>query len=318
MTVISPNDKMSPLARHEGMALYGAAQALLKGLLEAEPAVSIVAGPGIEPFGALMRLAEDAAVADLLRKHDLVLSPTPSAARAVALGQQAARSGRNAVALVPNAQLSRSIEALGRAAGEVLERGGRMCLLLEDRPGRCPEICPKRVAASLNLPCIEPVDIGQLRDGIETALRLSRAGNGPIGLIVHHSILCSADTIEARPNRVIESVEAMLARRRRRRRQRFAESGDVLRVVRRLELNRAGSLPSPGERVPVGFITVGPADAALRHLTHGRQQVGRIPVLQLGAVHPVDDVVVSRLLGRCERVVVLDSFGELVELFPTI
>jgi Pyruvate/2-oxoacid:ferredoxin oxidoreductase gamma subunit len=105
---------------------------------------------------------------------------------------------------------------------------------------------------------------------------------------------------------VQESVDAMLARRRRRRHPRSTDSGGVLRVLRRLEFNRASSLPSPGERVPVGFITIGPVDAALGHLIHVLQLVGRVPVIQLGAVHPIDDVAVSRLLSRCERVVVLE------------
>jgi len=313
MTMNASKDRVPLLALHEGTALYAAPEAILKGLLEAEPAVSIVAGPRVDPFEALFALAQDDAVDDLLRKHDLALSPTLSAARAVTLAQHAARSGRNAVALVPHEQLSRCTGPLSRAAGELLKRGGRLCLLLEDHPTHCPESCPKHLAGQLNLPCIEPVDIAQLRDGIETALRLSRAGNCAIGLVVHNRILRAADTIEAHPNRVIESVEAMLARRRRRRRPRFAESGDVLRVLRRLELNRAGSLPSPGERLPVGFITVGPTDTALRHLIGVGQLAGRVPVLQLGAVHPLDDVVISRLLGRCEFVVVLEASPGVIE-----
>ncbi|MDY7109517.1 MAG: hypothetical protein SYC29_12855 [Planctomycetota bacterium] len=313
MTVNGSNEAVSLLAQHEGPALYSAGQAILKGLLEAEPAVSIVAGPAGGPFETLFRVARQAKAAELLRKHDLVLEATPGASRALTLARHAARSGRNAVALVPNEPLSRSVPILRAAAGEVLPQGGRMCLLLEDHPDSSPETCPRRMAAALKLTCIEPVDIGQLRDGIETALRLSRAGNSPIGLIVHNSILRGGDTIDARPNRVIESVEAMLARRRRRRRQRFAESGDVLRVVRRLELNRLESLPSPGERVPVGFITVGPADAALRHLTYAHPRMSRVPILQLGAVHPIDDVAVFRLLERCERVVVLEPRPGVIE-----
>jgi Pyruvate/2-oxoacid:ferredoxin oxidoreductase gamma subunit len=284
---------------------------MLKGLLETEVAVALVTGPGGAPFGSLFRAAADEAALDLLRKHDMRALAVPTGARAVTLAHYAARSNRAAVALVPNDQLSLSAAALGRAASEGIPRGGALVIVLEDRPAH-PR-CPVRLMRQLGIAAIAPADVAELRDSMDTALRVSRAAGVAVAVCVHSDILHTTATIEAAPNRVIESVDAMLARRRRRRRPRVAEAGDVLRVMRRLEFNRVTSLPSPGERMPVGFVAVGPAHAALAHLVHTLRLAGRVPTLTLGAVHPIDDAAVQRLLSRCERVVVLEPRPGTVE-----
>ncbi|MCP3903661.1 MAG: hypothetical protein GY715_08510 [Planctomycetes bacterium] len=299
------------LARHDGADLYSAPAAFLKGLLESELVVSTVAGPRFEPFAGIFRLAQDEVVAELLRHHELRVTATPSADRAATLARFAARSGRVAVGLVPAGELGRSERVVAAAAAERLPPGGALCLFFEDRSeeGRGP----RQLLRQLDLPTLEPESIGAMRDAMDSALRVSRAAHRCVALVVHATLLRGAETIETRPNRVIESVDAMLARRRGRRRPRLAGTQDVLRMFRRLEVNRVDSMPSPGERLPVGFVTIGPAVAALRHLTHTLRLAGRVPLVQLGAIHPVDDVVVSRLLTRCEQVIVLEPRPGVVE-----
>ncbi len=179
-----------------------------------------------------------------------------------------------------------------------------MSIVFEDDPYGSPATCPRQAAVRLGLPCMEPSDVGQLRDAMEQVTRLSRAGRRPAAIVVHRWVLRSADTLEARPNRVLDPVAA--AGTRPRRPARWAETGDVLRVGRRLELNRFRSVPSPGELLPVGFIVVGPAVASINHVVHFLGLTGRVPVLELGMVNPIDDSVVQRMLGRCEDVVVLE------------
>jgi Pyruvate/2-oxoacid:ferredoxin oxidoreductase gamma subunit len=311
--VVSAALRTPALARYDGEALYTAPEAVLKGVLESEVPVALVAGPAREPFDGVFRCGASEAAAEILRGHEIGLQPAPAAARGVALAIHTARSGRGAVALVPNEELALATDAITRAAGETLPRGGALVLLLEDRPCGSPATCPRRLARAIDVPVLEPEDLADMRDGLDAALRLSRAVGMPLALVVHFSVLRGADTIESRPNRMIESVDAMLARRRRRRRPRLTESGDVLRLVRRLELNPASSLPSPGERTPVGFVTVGPAAAALRHIAHALRLAGRLPTLHLGVVHPVDDAAAARLLGRCDDVVVLEPRPGTVE-----
>lgn len=294
------------LAAHEGQCLLSAHQALVKGALESEAAVTLIAGPGGEPFGGVLDIAGDDGAADLLAAHGAKVTSTTDATRAVTLAHHATRSGHGAIALVPNDHLCAATPAIRRMMRAAFERKGAAGLIIEDDPAGSPVPCPRETVRRLDLPSIEPADVAGLRDSIEQVMRLSRAGRGPVGVIVHTSILRAAQTLEARPNRMTNAVDLALSRRRRRRRPGWAETGGFLRMVRRLELNSVRNMPSPGERVPVGFITIGPADGALRHLTQVLRLYGRVPVLHLGVVEPLDAPAVERILERCADVVVLE------------
>ena len=261
-------------------------------------------GPRSEAFAPLHELARTDAVAPLLEMHGTVVEVTPDAARAVTLAAAGAVSGHRTIALVPNDQLDHAMPALGRAARASVGARGAMCVIIEDDPQGSPSTCPRQAARRLGLTCLEPGTVGQLRDAMEPAVRLSRAARAPVVVIAHSLILRSAETLEARPNRVMDPITALATRPKRR--QRVAEMGGILRMARRLELNRTISVPSPGERLPVGFIVVGPAAAAIDHLIHELRLHGRVPVLHLGLLNPTDESVVERILGRCEQVVVLE------------
>jgi hypothetical protein len=146
-----------------------------------------------------------------------------------------------------------------------------------------------------------------LRDMIEAGVRLSRAGSGPTAVLASSTLLRSLDTISSRPNRVVETLDAAAALRGLRRLPRGAEAGDLLRLARRLELNHAQGLPSPGECAPLGLIAIGPAYSAAEHLLRRFNLSGRVPLLKLGMPSPLDESIVERLLTRCEQAIVLEG-----------
>jgi hypothetical protein len=303
------------LHRHEGSAFISASEALIKGTLESELEVSLISGSRGRSWAPVLELATTPAVSQLLRQHGIRCVSSPEAVRALTLGLQAARSGRSAVVLIPNDELDLSMTELGEACRVALDRGGAMAIVLEDDPRRCPMTCPRRAAARANLPAIEVGDVGQLRDSIEQSLRLSRAGRSPVGVVVHSSILRSLDTLDLRPNRVMGAADVLTAKRRRPRTPRWSEAGGALRLARRMELNQFRAMPSPGERVPVGFVAVGPANGAIGHLANVLGLYSRVPVLQLGLINPVDEPAIERLLTRCEQVIVLEPRPGVVESF---
>lgn len=292
------------LARHEGRAIYSALDAMLKGALEADAEIELLAGPPRESFAALRAMARDESVTAILARHGLALLLTPDASRGVRLAAQRAVSGHRAIALVPNDEIDLAMPALRAARQGAYDRGGAMVLVLEDDPGSGSTACPRQAAVQLGMPCMEASGLGQLRGALEQAMRLSRAARGPAALVAHRWVLRSAQTLEARPNRVLDPVTAAVLRPRRH--ARWAEVGDVLRVARRLELNTMKTVPSPGEHLPVGFIVVGPAAEAIDHVVHVLKLLGRVPVLHLGLLNPVDEPVVQRMLSRCKEVVVLE------------
>ncbi len=85
-----------------------------------------------------------------------------------------------------------------------------------------------------------------------------------------------------------------------------SEAATPINLCRRLELNRQRTLPSPGEQVEVGFVTVGGSDLSLKYLISELQLLGRVPMLNIRLVHPIDRIPVERLLSRCRHVVVLE------------
>ncbi len=305
MSPAGPTQLPLSLARHDGWCLLTAAEAILKSTLEAESPVGLICGPGVAGFARVFEVASTDPVQQLLHAHGTSVVQTPDAGRGLTLADQAVRSGRRALAFVPNEELASVVLAIARRGGPALSPASALCIILEDDPTTCPGLCPRQVARRLELPVLEPTDVAQLRAAVQHGLRVSRAESGPAIMVVHRSILQSSETLQIHPNRVTDPVDSILARPRRPGHPRWAEAGGALRMARRLQLNRGRNMPSPGERAPVGFITVGPTDVALSHLVYVLRLHGRIPVLLLGFVNPLDASAVRRILDRCEQVVVL-------------
>jgi len=310
----SSPSRFAALSAHEGLRFLSAPEVILKGVLECEAPIALVAGPRHEPFLGIFDFASSSAGLEVLQRHETRVLGTHDAGRAIRLSLYAAQSGEKAIALVPNRQLDQTIAALMQTIGDPFEGEGAVCLLLEDHPEIAPASCARRASIRLGIDCLEAADVGGLGECVDDALRLSRAGQRPIALVVHTSIMRSAGTIEVQPNRVPAPTDVVLPPRRKPPKPRWGEAGGVLRMARRLEVNRFRAMPSPGERVPIGFIAVGPADQALQHIAHVFKMQGRIPVLQLGLVHPLDEAAVARVLTRCERVVVLEPRPGTIEL----
>ena len=291
----------------EGLVLLDAGEAILKGALESVVEVGVIAAPVVARLASLARVAQLEANRALLARHQTELHLGGDGARAVALAMYAVRGGRSAVAVVPASDLVGAVEGLrgARAAFGHPEQG--LVVVLEDDPENEPMICPRRLAIGAGLPVVEPTDLASLRDAIEQALRLSRAGTVPVAIVVHRIILSALASVPARPNRVVTTVDELILQRRMRGSTRLGDAPDLLRVARRLELNIATSLPSPGEREVVGFIALGACERALVDVLSELQLAGRVPVLRLGLVSPIDDAALQRFIDRVQHVVVLES-----------
>ena len=283
-----------------------ACEAILKGVLESQVAVGLVATPLAPRFAGIARLASQESVQRLLARHQTEVVAGGDGARAVSLALRALRAGRSAIACVPSGDLVAAVAALRDARAAFVAADHGMAILIEDDPAELPMVCARRLAADAGIAIVEPSDLASLRDGIESALRLSRAGDVPVAIVVHRTLLVAAETILARPNRVVGSVDELILQRKFRPSTRAGDSGDLMRVARRLELSVATSLPSPGEREVVGFIAVGACERALVDVLDEFGLAGRVPVLRLGLVSPIDESVLQRFLDRVQQAVVLE------------
>lgn len=283
-----------------------ASEAILKGALESQVAVGAVAAPPAARLAGFARVLQSEANQKLLARHQTEVIVGGDGARCVALALAAARSGRSGVAVVPASDLVLAVEALRDARAQFRDPEHGLAVILEDDPAGEPMLCPRRLAVDAGLPVFEPADLSGLRDAIEQSLRLSRAAIAPVAVVVHASLLASIETIFARPNRIVSSVDELILQRRLRAGSRASDAGDLLRVARRIELNPITSLPSPGEREVVGFVAVGVCERALAHVLEELALAGRVPVLKLGLVSPVDEAPLQRLVDRVQQVVVLE------------
>ena len=245
-----------PLLRADGHALLSAHQAIVKGVLESELEIDAIVGPRQVPFEPVFQMLAEPAVARALDTHHVTVTDSVDSARAVSLAVRAASEGKRVLALIPNEQLAMAISAARRALDSSRPLEGGVVLLLEDNPFLVRLASPWQAARSLGLPVVAPKGIETLRDGIEHAFRLANAGPRMAAIVAHSTVLRSLDSPSLRANRITERVEQVAALLRARRGARTPEGDDVLRVVRRLELNRVAALPSPGEREPMAFIAV--------------------------------------------------------------
>ena len=297
---------MPPVARAEGFALCTAFEAILKGIFECEWQVSDVYAPRRPPLDMLFRVLIEPRAFEVAERHGLTLHTCVDATRAVELALRSAAQGKRAVAFVPNDQLHAAMAVVAREGGARFHGEGRAVLVLEDNPYLSSAACPLQSAAQLDLPCLAPSSVAGLRVGIQDAFRVAQATERAVALIAHVGLLRSMDTLEVEPNRVLDRVDAAMELRRNRRHTRSTEREDPLVIARRLELNQLSAMPSPGEIEPWGMIAMGSCVMAIRHLLEELGLSGRVPLLALSMVHPLDHASLVRLLSRCANVVVLE------------
>ena len=303
MTEATPHHE-HPLWRHTGTATLSAAEAILKASLECLPSVRRVIYVASQATSDLDRITADPETAELLRMHHLQVDRVADAGRAMLLAAWAARQGQHVITVLTGPTVPAALDLI-EAGSRPLPEGAALGLIVEDLGLNQAAIDIRGRLSRRRIPVLEAQDVPHLRDAVENVLRISRSDQGTGAVVVDRSILRCSETLQMRPNRGEEEADDPM-RHRRRRRPRWTETGGPLRMARRLELNSWRSMPSPGEAVPWGFITVGPADRTLQHLSAMLGISERVPVLQLGVLHPLDEAAVGRILRRCRNVIVLE------------
>ena len=201
----------------------------------------------------------------------------------------ACEAGNPAVVFVPNRQLS---SALKYASNVTLH--DPLILVVEDHPLLAPHLFPRESATRAGLCVVEPCAPSEVEYCVNSAVKLSQATRQPVVLVTHHGLLGGSATVD---NTVSKDPIGQ---------RQLSEKISPIRLGRKLELNRQRTLPSPGEKISVGFITVGMSDPALKFLVSELQLLGRVPMLNLRLINPLDKVPVERLISRCRHVVVLE------------
>ena len=231
--------------------------------------------PNCDPFAELKQILQGVTI-------------VPTASRGVFL---ASDTQDPSVVFVPNRQLPTVLNALSQFE---TTRTHPLVLIVEDHPGIAPHIQTRSFLSDAGITSLEPSNAMESEFIGFSAGKLAAVTKKPIAIIAHHGLLgASASAVESAAD---ETVTTRI----------HGETDDAIRLSRRLELNRQRTLPSPGERGSVGFITVGLADSSLRYLVSKLGLLGRVPTLNIRLVTPLDAVPIKRLLTRCHNLVVLE------------
>ncbi len=247
---------------------------MVRGLFVAEKTWNVFT-PYCDPFSRIKQIIPDAII-------------VPGASRGVFLANEIQSPS---VVFVPNRQLPSALTGLSLSASQLLHP---LVLIVEDHPFVAPHIHPRQLLSESGLTALEPCNATESECIGVAAGRISEATKKPVAAIFHHGLLGATASIPG-----TTTQESPLTRL-------HGETSDPVRLARRLELNRQRTLPSPGERGSVGFITVGLADTSLRYLVSELRLLGRVPTLNVRLVSPLDDVPIKRLLTRCHNLVVLE------------
>jgi len=247
---------------------------MMQGLSSVENSWNVFV-PHCDPFQSVKELIPDATF-------------VPTASRGVFLANE---SQAPCVVFVPNRQLPSMLVALSRCREALLFP---LILIVEDHPFIAPLIRPRQLLCDAGLTSLEACNATESEFIGFSAGQISAASKKPVAVIAHHGLLGAAASVVEKTNQ--DSLTTRL----------HGETRDPIRLSRRLELNRQRTLPSPGERGSVGFITVGLADNSLRYLVSELRLLGRVPTLNLRLISPLDDVPVRRLLTRCHNLVILE------------
>ncbi len=301
-----------PLARHRGLATLTASEAIVKAVLECRPSVGVLSVTESDSTRTLIELIQSPGIRDVLRMNRLQVLVSPDATRAYERAAWAARSGQHVQALLTGPTAASAVASIRSC--RILEDvpQGAIGCIMEDRRSLNGVDLPGTLLLRSGIPLIAASGVEHLRDCVEHGLRLSRAEHTPSVTLVHPATLHSGATILLRPNRSDDDPEDV-GLRQGGRGPRWTEAGGALRMGRRLELNTHSALPSPGDPATVGFITVGPMHASLLHVLTTVGMLGRVPVLHLGMIQPIDEEAVKRMLTRCRTVVVLEPSAGAVE-----
>lgn len=306
------NPTEQPLSRHRGLATLSAPEVITKAVLECLPSVSVLSLTECPSLQSLIEQLKEPEVRDVLRMNRLRVITSPDATRAFERAAWAARSGRHVLAVLAGTTAASAIAAIRNSTVLANVPDAAIGCVIEDRHSLNGVDVPGTLLLRSELPVIAASTVDHLRDCVEHTLRLSRAEHVPAVTLVHPTTLESGSTITLRANRSDEDPEDV-GLRHRHRGPRWNESGGALRMARRLELNSHLALPSPGDPSPVGFVTVGPMHQSLLHVLSTLGMIGRVPILHLGLIQPIDEAPVKRLLARCRKVVVLEPTPGTVE-----
>jgi len=166
----------------------------------------------------------------------------------------------------------------------------------------------RQLSKYLGIPVLAPADTNEIVTYINEAMRLSRASETIVMLLMTPALMGSGQTSDSRSDSSHKPIPGRIDLG-----HHDDSTSPIHTEARRRHLDRLINAPGPGEVVPLGFITSGTSHTALTHAFFRLGLTGRLPILKLACLNPIDHRSVEQYLLRCQKVIIIEGGYPIIE-----
>ncbi|MDP6637165.1 MAG: glutamate synthase small subunit [Phycisphaerae bacterium] len=315
----------------EGPEIFSGSELILKGALETEGGVHLLAGyPGSPIAGFFDSMLY---IRELLLEKGIRAAINNNEALAGAMLNGAQSIGCRAMIAMKSVGVHVAADALalGNLAG-AHKNGGAIVIYGDDPWSDSTQVASdsRYISKHLYIPVIEPSNAQEVKDFVDLAFKISRRSELYMGYIITTNLADGGGTVQCSPNQfptfnthqkmVLDTAEIDLDTRVLLPPRTWWQEASLgprharaMKAARQLGVNRIEHQADDGDKRPLGFITSGLAYGYLTQSLMESGNLGRFPVLKLGMTYPVDPEMIARLARQCKRIVVVEERRGFIE-----
>ncbi len=311
-----------------GLNLFNGNELLVKGALETTGGIHLMTGYPGSPVATFFDVLGD--LAPLLKSHGIEGRLANNEALSVAAlnGSQMGPFRAMAVFKSVGLHVASDALALGNLAGSHPE-GGAVVVVGDDPWSESTQVPAdsRFLLRHLFVPVIEPSTPQEVKDYVDAAFTLARAGNVYVGYIITTTLAEGGGSVECRPNHyplsnfnhpidldtsTLDLANTVLLPPRTGMREvdmpdRHAK---LLKEAEQLGLNRLEDVPGDSE---VLIVTSGMANQYVRQSLQDIGLDDHLPVLKLGVTYPLDRQAFIPLLERFDHLLIVEERRSFIE-----
>ena len=317
-----------------GREIYTGNELLVKGALEVEGGVHLLTGYPGSPLAGFFDACES--TQGLLRERGIVARIANNEALSVAMANGAQMAECRSVVAFKSVGVHVAADALALGVLAGTKGDGGTLIVCGDDPWSDSTQAPvdsRFMAEHLRMPMLEPSNPQEVKDWVDVAFKLGKAGRIYIGYMMTVALADGGGTVEVKANQYpslnsqqkavlsydkdiephLDQFVLLPPRSWIRELGMEARHHAVLAEARKLGINRILHRPQKDERVPLGFVASGTAYSYLRQALSELGLSGRFPILKIGLSYPLDDQLVIEFAKHCHEIVVVEERRSFVE-----
>jgi len=315
----------------EGPEIFTGNELVLKGALETEGGVHLLAGYPGSPisgfFDAMLYIRE------LLLEKGIRAAINNNEALAGAMLNGTQSIGCTAMITMKSVGVHVAADslALGNLAG-AHRRGGAIVVYGDDPWSDSTQVAAdsRFISRHLHIPVIEPSNAQEVKDFVDLAFKISRRSELYMGFLLTTNLADGGGTVQCSENQyptfntlqktTLDTAEIDLDRRVLLPPRTWWQEATLgsrqaraMQAARELGVNRIEYPAGDGEKRPLGFITSGLAHGYLVQTLLETGVLGDYPILKLGMSYPVDPEMIARLAAQSRRLIIVEERRGFIE-----